>query len=256
MEKKGCEYLLRAMQVLQRAHPLTELTVIGDGPLRSSLEALAQELKIRCQFRGTQPPASVREALRNAKVFCVPSVTAVNGDCEGLPTVLAEAQAMGVPVVSTIHGGIPEIVVHGVNGLLVPERDHESLANALSILLSDEGSWQSFHHAALERIERHFDLADADGALEKIYNKSSRSIERIGISPNPAPRSMHGLRQLAAPGAVFASAQIYLPVGCHDGGYKHVSVVTSHRWWRSHGLRVDLDNDVARPGITAYSHRI
>ncbi len=172
VEKKGCEYLLRAMHVLQRAHPLTELTVIGDGPLRSSLEALAQELKIRCQFRGTQPSGIVREALRSAKIFCVPSVTAVNGDCEGLPTVLAEAQSMGVPVVSTAHGGIPEIVVHGVNGLLAPERDYESLANALSALLSEQGLWESFHHAALERIERHFDLETQTAALEKIYNQA------------------------------------------------------------------------------------
>jgi glycosyltransferase involved in cell wall biosynthesis len=170
VEKKGCEYLLRAMQVIQRSHPLSELTVIGDGPLRSSLEALAQQLKIRCQFRGTQPSDRVREALRKAKIFCMPSVTALNGDCEGLPTVLAEAQAMGVPVVSTTHGGIPEIVVHGVNGLLVPERDCESLSNALSILLSDDESWQSFHYAALDRIERYFDLATQTARLEKIYN--------------------------------------------------------------------------------------
>ncbi len=172
VEKKGCDYLLRAMQVVQRAYPLTELTVIGDGPLRSSLEALALQLKVRCQFRGTQPADIVRGALRKAKIFCLPSVTAANGDCEGLPTVLAEAQAMGVPVVSTTHGGIPEIVVHGVNGLLAPERDYASLANALSALLSDQALWQSFHHAALQRIEQYFDLATQTALLEKIYNQA------------------------------------------------------------------------------------
>jgi colanic acid/amylovoran biosynthesis glycosyltransferase len=172
VEKKGCEYVLRAMQLVQRAHPLSELTVIGDGPLRSSLEVLAKELKIRCQFRGTQPSGSVREALRKAKIFCMPSVTAADGDSEGLPTVFAEAHAMGVPVVSTVHGGIPEIVVHGVNGLLVPERDYESLANALSALLSDQGLWRNFHHAALERIEQYFDLATQTALLEKIYNQA------------------------------------------------------------------------------------
>jgi colanic acid/amylovoran biosynthesis glycosyltransferase len=173
VEKKGCEYLLRAMQAVQRTHPLSELTVIGDGPLRSQLEALAQQLKIRCQFRGTQPTDKVREALGKARVFSVPSVTGADGDSEGLPTVFAEAQAMGVPVVSTAHGGIPEIVVHGVNGLLVPERDYQSLANALSDLLSDEGLWQSFHHAALERIEQYFDLATQTALLEEIYNQTT-----------------------------------------------------------------------------------
>ncbi len=169
VEKKGCEYLLRAMQVVQRAHPLSELTVIGDGPLRSSLEALAQQLKIRCEFRGTQSSDLVREALRNTKIFCVPSVTAGNGDSEGLPTVFAEAQAMGVPVVSTSHGGIPEIVVHGANGLLAPERDYEALAKALSVLLGDEDRWQQFHFAALQRTEQHFDLRTQTALLENIY---------------------------------------------------------------------------------------
>jgi colanic acid/amylovoran biosynthesis glycosyltransferase len=170
VEKKGCEYLLRAMEVVQRAHPLSELTVIGDGPLRPALEALAQQLKIRCQFRGTQPSEMVREALRKAKIFCMPSVTAVNGDCEGLPTVVAEALATGVPIVSTLHGGIPEIVVNGVTGLLAPERDYEALADALSLLLADENLWQHFHHAALQHVEQHFDLKTQTALLEQIYN--------------------------------------------------------------------------------------
>jgi colanic acid/amylovoran biosynthesis glycosyltransferase len=172
VEKKGCEYLLRAMQVVQRAHPQCKLTVIGDGPLRPSLEVLAGQLGIRCQFRGTQPMAIVREALRTAKVFCVPSVTAANGDSEGLGMVFAEAQAMGIPVVSTVHGGIPEVVLNRVTGLLSPERDYESLASALSTLLSDEELWQSFHRAALERIEQWFDLSTQTALLEKIYNQA------------------------------------------------------------------------------------
>jgi colanic acid/amylovoran biosynthesis glycosyltransferase len=170
VEKKGCEYLLRAMQLVQQAHPGSELTVIGDGPLRSSLEALAHQLKIRCQFRGTQPSDTIREALRKAKIFCVPSVTAANGDSEGLATVLAEALATGVPVVSTTHGGIPEIVVSGVTGLLAPERDHEALADALSLLLADKELWQHFHHAALRHMEEHFDLKKQTALLENIYN--------------------------------------------------------------------------------------
>ena len=172
VEKKGCEYLLRAMQLVQRAHPHCELTVIGDGPLRPSLEALAGQLRIRCQFRGAQPTAIVREALRTAKLFCVPSVTAANGDSEGFGMVFAEAQAMGIPVVSTIHGGIPEVVLNRVTGLLSPERDYESLASALSSLLSDEELWQNFHHAALERIEQYFDLATQTVLLETIYSST------------------------------------------------------------------------------------
>jgi colanic acid/amylovoran biosynthesis glycosyltransferase len=171
VEKKGCEYLLRAMQLVQRAHPQCELTIIGDGPLRPSLEELAKELNVRCQFRGIQPAAVIREALRRAKVFCVPSVRAANGDSEGLGIVFAEAQAMGVPVVSTAHGGIPEVVAHRLTGLLAPERDYEALADALSLLIDDENLWQSFHREALGRMKQHFDLRTQTALLEKIYNK-------------------------------------------------------------------------------------
>ena len=170
VEKKGCEYLLRAMQQVQQEQPECELTIIGDGPLRPSLEALAKQLEVRCEFRGTQPTAVVREALAAAKVFCVPSVTAANGDSEGLPTVLAEAQAMGIPVVSTTHGGIPEIIVNGVNGLLVPERDADSMAAALVLLLGDEQRWRQFHHAAIRTVEQDFDLQDQTAQLENIYS--------------------------------------------------------------------------------------
>jgi glycosyltransferase involved in cell wall biosynthesis len=100
----------------------------------------------------------------------MPSVTAVNGDCEGLPTVVAEALATGVPIVSTLHGGIPEIVVNGVTGLLAPERDYEALADALSLLLADENLWQHFHQAALQHVEQHFDLKTQTALLEQIYN--------------------------------------------------------------------------------------
>lgn len=172
VEKKGCEYLLRAMQKVQHEQPECGLTIIGDGPLRTSLEGLAQELGVLCNFRGAQPTGVVREALSSVKVFCVPSVTAANGDSEGLPTVLAEAQAMGIPVVSTTHGGIPEIIVNGVNGLLVPERDAGSLAAALVLLLGDGQRWRQFHQAALHNVELHFDLQAQTAQLESMYSET------------------------------------------------------------------------------------
>ncbi len=170
VEKKGCEYLLRAMHLVQRAHPQCELAVIGDGPLRLSLEALAKELNIRCQFRGVQPPMVIREALGRARIFCVPSVRAANGDSEGLGIVFAEAQAMGVPVVSTTHGGIPEVVEDRLTGLLAPERDYEALADALSLLIDNEDLWQRLHRGALQRVEQYFDLKMQTAQLENIYN--------------------------------------------------------------------------------------
>jgi len=175
IEKKGCEYLLRAMKRVQGAHPGCEVTIVGDGPLRPGLEALARELGIRCKFRGVQPASVVRECLQEAKIFCVPSVTAANGDSEGLGMVFAEAQAMGVPVVSTKHGGIPEVVASQETGLLATERDIEALADALVLLLSDEDLWQRFHRAAQQRVEKHFDLTAQTKLLEKIYKTVATS---------------------------------------------------------------------------------
>jgi colanic acid/amylovoran biosynthesis glycosyltransferase len=173
VEKKGCEYLLRAMKLVQQAQPHCDLAIIGDGPLRHSLEALARDLNVRCQFRGVQPAVVVRECLKKTRIFCVPSVTAANGDSEGFGIVFAEAQAMGVPVVSTTHGGIPEVVAHRLTGLLVPERDYEALAEALSLLLADADLWQRLRCAALQRMEQQFDLRTQTGLLEKIYKEVS-----------------------------------------------------------------------------------
>jgi glycosyltransferase involved in cell wall biosynthesis len=145
--------------------------VIGDGPLRSRLETLARELNVRCRFLGVQPASTVREALQRAQIFCVPSVTAANGDSEGLGMVFAEAQAMGVPVVSTRHGGIPEVVSDRVTGLLAPERDHEALADSLCLLLGNEDLWQAFRAAGLQHVEQRFDLKRQTALLEAVYDR-------------------------------------------------------------------------------------
>ncbi len=171
VEKKGLEYLLRAMRIVQERDRHCELLVVGDGPLRSTLQALSENLQIRCRFCGVQPPDAIRQLLQDTRVFCVPSVTAANGDSEGLGIVFAEAQAMGVPVVSTLHGGIPEIVSDGKTGLLVPERDPAALAEALSILLQDDSLWSGFHQAAPIHIERCFDLSTQTAVLETIYDQ-------------------------------------------------------------------------------------
>jgi colanic acid/amylovoran biosynthesis glycosyltransferase len=169
VEKKGCEYLLRAMATVQQAYPDCLLTVIGDGPLRGHLESVARELGLACRFLGAQPPAVVREHLQTTRIFCAPSVTAENGDSEGLGMVFAEAQAMGIPVVSTLHGGIPEVVANGRTGLLVSERDQEALAAAIASLLGNTSLWKQFRQNARAHIEHSFDLAKQTAELETIY---------------------------------------------------------------------------------------
>jgi colanic acid/amylovoran biosynthesis glycosyltransferase len=169
VEKKGCGYLLEAMASVCRSHPATRLTVVGDGPLRAELESHAARLHLPTEFLGAQTPSAVRERMARASVFCVPSVAAENGDSEGFGMAFAEAQAMGTPVVSFRHGGVPEAVADGVTGLLVPERATTELALALSRLLSDSGLWRSFSSAGVARIGKELSLAGQTRRLESIY---------------------------------------------------------------------------------------
>lgn len=171
VEMKGCEYLLRAMRVVQASRPTSDLTIIGDGPLRSELERLSLELKVKCKFLGVQPPAAIRRMLQKSRLLCLPSVTTSTGHLEGLGMVLLEAQAMGVPVVSTLHTAIPEAVADGVTGILVPERDSENLAAAILRLLEDRDLWERYHLATQDHIERRFDLHKQTHLLEQIYSK-------------------------------------------------------------------------------------
>src|SRR6202044_213624 len=126
-------------------------------------------LQVRCRFLGTQPTAVVREWMARAAVFCVPSVVARSGDAEGFGMVFLEAQAMGLPVVSTLSGGIPEAVKHGETGLLVTERNPGALAEAILQLMQDEELWQRLSVAGRRHVVDHFNLARQTGRLEDVF---------------------------------------------------------------------------------------
>ncbi len=180
VEKKGCRFLIEAMDLVRRDGVEAKLVIIGDGPLRPSLEALAREKALSCQFLGLQPSQVVRDWLACSGVFCAPSVTAANGDSEGLGIVFTEAQAMGLPVVSFNSGGIPEVVRHGETGLLAPEGDREILAEYLLRYLTDETFWRASRRNAIAWIKRRFDLHRQTGELEDMYQEVTRMPERGG----------------------------------------------------------------------------
>src|SRR5271154_3544693 len=118
VEKKGCEYLIRAMEPIQKAMPDVELIVVGNGPLRASLERLAKSTLRNVKFTGSLPSDEIRKYMKKATVFCAPSVVAETGEAEGFGIVFIEAQSSGLPVVSFRSGGIPEAVSHGRSGFL------------------------------------------------------------------------------------------------------------------------------------------
>ena len=169
VEKKGCEYLIRAMAEVQRVMPDVELVLIGDGNLRPKLEKLASDLLRNYSFLGVQTPEQVKAWMNRACVFSVPSIIAKSGDAEGFGIVFTEAQAMGLPVVSFASGGIPEAVAHNETGFLAPERDVEALSKYIVTLLNNDSLRENFAIAGRKRVEERFNLKYNTEQLEKIY---------------------------------------------------------------------------------------
>jgi colanic acid/amylovoran biosynthesis glycosyltransferase len=167
--RKGAEFLIRAMADVQKEDPAAELVLIGDGPLRPELERRAKRDLRRCRFLGTQSPQVVREWLDRAAVFCAPSIAGRSGEAEAFGMVFAEAQAMEKPVVSFATGGIGEAVLHGETGLLAPDRDWRMLARYLSLLLKNGDLRRKFGIAGRQRVLRLFDLKTQTRKLETIY---------------------------------------------------------------------------------------
>lgn len=169
-EKKGCEYLIRAMAKVEAQNEEAELAIIGDGPRRGELEALAKRELRRYRFLGLQPSETVQQWMNRARLLAAPSVTASTGDSEGLPTVVVEAQSMGLPVVGSIHAGIPQAVVPEETGFLAAERDWQALAAYILRLFDDGDLWQRCSVKARERMRADFDLSKQTQRLEQLYS--------------------------------------------------------------------------------------
>jgi len=133
VEKKGVAFAIDAVSRLLRKGEKIEYTVVGDGILRENLQQLIEGMGIERQVKllGWKTHEEVRMLLEESHVLVAPSLTSEGGDQEGIPNSIKEAMASGLPVISTFHSGIPELVTDGVSGLLVPERD----ATFLRILL-------------------------------------------------------------------------------------------------------------------------
>jgi colanic acid/amylovoran biosynthesis glycosyltransferase len=168
VEKKGVEYAIRAVARLrEKTERRIEYRVLGDGPLRRELEELVRELDVGDSVRlmGEMDQRGVREAMLHSDIFVAPSVVAEDGDMEGVPVSIMEAMASRLPVVSTLHSGIPELVHDGISGLLVPERDSAGLARALARLTDDAGLRRRMGIAGRQVVEHDYDL---DGLNDRL----------------------------------------------------------------------------------------
>jgi colanic acid/amylovoran biosynthesis glycosyltransferase len=171
VEKKGLEHGIRAIAKLAARHPTLVYDLAGDGPLRARLERLATELGVggRVRFHGWCSQARAESLLRAADLFVLPSVTAKDGDMEGQALVLQEAQAWGVPVVSTRHNGIPEGLVEGETGLLVAERDADELAAAIEHIVLDDELRREMSARAVEFVRERYDIERLNDRLVELY---------------------------------------------------------------------------------------
>ena len=172
VEKKGAAILLEAFKTVQRHVSNAELVIIGDGPLRDELQAYTRKHDLAVTFAGVMTAEEIRAHLHESRVLCLPSVTAANGDAEGFGLVLLEAQACGVPVVTSAHGGATEGIEHGKTGFAFPERDVATLAQYLEVLLTDDVLLDEMSHAAPTFVRENFDLRRCTRSLEAIYDRA------------------------------------------------------------------------------------
>jgi colanic acid/amylovoran biosynthesis glycosyltransferase len=169
--KKGIEYGLQAVAELVRKEPNVQYVVIGDGPLRPKIERMVEDLGLRSVVRlaGWVSRPDVVKTLGETDILLAPSVTAESGDEEGTPVVIMEALASGVPVVSTLHAGIPEVVKDGFSGFLVPERDVQQLASVLMRLVQNSELRERMGARGRSDIAERYNIEILNGCLLGIY---------------------------------------------------------------------------------------
>ncbi|CAH2396615.1 glycosyltransferase [Mesorhizobium ventifaucium] len=160
VEKKSPHLTVEAFARIASRFPEARLDLVGDGPLMVRSKALVEQknLSDRVIFHGYRSTEFVQGMMQKAAIFVQHSVTARDGDMEGLPVSILEAMASALPVVATRHSGIPEAVVDGETGILVEEHDIESTAEALASLLADPQRAAKMGDAGRQRVLDHFTL--------------------------------------------------------------------------------------------------
>ncbi|RJP83251.1 MAG: colanic acid biosynthesis glycosyltransferase WcaL [Desulfobacteraceae bacterium] len=173
IEMKGVEYAIRAIGKVAEKGGKIEYTIIGDGILRPNLEDLIKNLGLgqSVQIIGWKKHDEVVKMVCNSHILIAPSVTAADGDKEGIPNVVKEAMALGTLVISTWHGGIPELVEDKVSGFLVPERDVEAIAERIEHLVDHPDIWNDLSRNARKLIESEFEIESLNNSLVKIYEQ-------------------------------------------------------------------------------------
>lgn len=171
VEKKAPLLLIRAFAEVRKQVPEAELAMIGDGPLLKDARLLAQALDVPVEFLGAQFTDVVLAQLHLARIFCLPSVTAENGDAEGFGLVILEAQASGVPVVTSALGGAAEGVLDGRTGHIFEEHDMHAMVQGLLGFIGLGPARVAASAAATQYVQARFDVRDCSARLEHIFDR-------------------------------------------------------------------------------------
>jgi glycosyltransferase involved in cell wall biosynthesis len=178
VEKKAPLLLVRAFAGVRQRVPDAELVMIGKGPLLDAAQQLAGKLQVPVEFAGARGSDQVLEELHQARVLCLPSITAHNGDAEGFGMVILEAQACGVPVVTSARGGASEGLIPGETGDAVPEGDLGQLTERLVAWLADEDLLRHAAMAAPQFVRDAFDIRHCTRQLELVYERCVAAASR------------------------------------------------------------------------------
>ncbi len=177
VETKGYPYLLMALKMLKQRNLKFQCVIVGQGNLEK-FEALAKRFDIRDQvkFVGAMSRQEVQALYAKASVFALPSIVARNGDRDGIPNVIFEAMAAGLPIVSTQISGIPEAVAEGETGYLVPPKDAIALSDALEKILKDSAKAQEMGRVGQKRVA---ELFAEDLHMDKLVEAFDEQLETI-----------------------------------------------------------------------------
>jgi len=173
VEKKGVAFAIEAVAGLISKGEKIVYKIVGDGILRENLQQMIERLGIEQHVKllGWKTQEEIKLLLQEAHVLVAPSLTSETGDQEGIPNVIKEAMASGLPVISTFHSGIPELVTDGVSGILVPEKDVSSLADAIVYLIKHPEICNEMGKAGRMQVEQKFDTHLLNSRLEELYLK-------------------------------------------------------------------------------------
>jgi glycosyltransferase involved in cell wall biosynthesis len=171
VEKKGVPYLIHAMARVHERRPDARLVLIGDGPDLGACKVLAERLRVHAEFLGAQSPPTVLEWMLRARILCLPSITASDGDAEGFGMVVLEAQACGVPVITSARGGSDEGIEDGVTGIAHVEKDVDAISRGILELLQDDLLWDRMSGAARRRMVEKFDIRLCTRSLEDRFDE-------------------------------------------------------------------------------------